>query len=410
MTRLNGVRVRMAPRKRRFGIRAVAVLSALVLLVAGALWWTASGSRATFTAYFPKTIGVYEGSTVRVLGVEVGRVQQVRPEGDVVRTEFSVDPDVRVPVGAKAVVVAPSLVSDRYVQLTPAYSGGPAMRSGAVFPVDRTATPMEIDDLYRSANDLATALGPEGANKDGALSGLLDTGAANLAGNGENLGDTIRRLGEAARTLQGSQGDLVGTVQNLDTFTAALARSDSQIHEFNGRFADVASTLADDSAQLGEALDSLPVALEDVDRFVRDNRDLIRSNVDNLTGASKALVDQRAAIAEVLDVAPLAASNYINSYDAASGTVAVRLNLNEFTYPPVMMVCLVLKHSTPAVLPPTLSDVCRKLAPVLDGGLKLPTPHEVIGSLSQGQPPKLPLPLLDALEQQRAGEARGGPR
>ncbi|MFD1052440.1 helix-turn-helix domain-containing protein, partial [Kibdelosporangium lantanae] len=67
----------------------------------------------------------------------------------------------------------PSLVSDRYVQLTPAYTGGAEMASGTV--VKKTASPVELDDLYASVNKLTTQLGPNGANKNGSVSQLLDT-------------------------------------------------------------------------------------------------------------------------------------------------------------------------------------------------------------------------------------------
>jgi virulence factor Mce-like protein len=395
--------------------RAAALLVVLLVVSVGALWWLAGATRTHVTAYFDKAVGLYAGSAVRVLGVQVGEVDAVHPDGPLVRTELSIDRSVRIPDGALAVVVSPSLVSDRYVQLTPAYSGGPSMSSGAVIPRERTATPVELDDLYRSANRLSAALGPEGANKNGALSNLLNTGAANLRGNGQKLNDTIKQLSDAANTLQGSRGDLFTTVDNLNKFTGALAASDDQIHQFDARFADVNGFLAQDSQQMGAALNSLSTSLNDVNGFVEDNRGLLQSNVDKLTGVSKALVDQRQSIAEVLDVAPLAASNFINTYDAASGSTAVRLDLAEFSYPPTMMVCLLLKHSTPRALPPAVSDTCRKLAPLVDGALHLPTTDQALDSLQRGQLPPLPLPLIDSMNQQKAGEnagraAGGGPR
>jgi phospholipid/cholesterol/gamma-HCH transport system substrate-binding protein len=387
--------------------RIGALLVVVGLLVATGMWFFGVPPRTSFTAYFSKAVGLYAGSTVRILGVEVGRVDRVQPQGADVRVDMSVDPGVQVPAAAKAVVVAPSLVSDRYVQLTPAYTGGPVLAANATIPLQRTATPVELDDLYRSADQLSAALGPNGANQNGALSNLLNAGAANLDGNGQSLQDTVHNLSGAADALQGSQGDLFSTVDNLDKFTRALAQSDQQIHEFNGQFSDVTGFLAGDSRQLGSTLGELSGSLDEVQRFVQDNRGLLESNVHSLTGVSKALADQRGAIAELLDVAPLAASNFINSYDAASGTVAVRLDLNEFTYPPVMMVCLVLEHSTPKVLPQTLSDICKQLAPVIDGTLKLPNANEIVSSLQQGKPPPLPLPLLDVLTKERQGS---GPR
>ena len=369
---------------------------ALVLMISFALWWVTMGHNGTrITAYFTKAVGVYSGSEVKVLGIGVGRITSVTPQGDRVRVEMTVDDGVEIPANAQAVVVAPSLVSDRYVQLTPAYDAGPLMKSGTVIPLDRTATPVELDDLTASVNNLATALGPNGANKNGALSNVLDTAAANLSGNGELFNQTIQQLADASATLADSRGDLFTTVDNLNKFTTTLAESDAQVRDFNTKLADVSGYLADDRDELGTALSSLGVALTDVQGFIADNKDLISSNVDKLTGITQALVDQRGAIAEILDVAPLAMSNFLNTYDAASASFAIRGNLNELTYPPVLLLCRTIKASTPTQLPTTLADLCSKLAPYLDGTLQLPTPAEALQALESGQLPPLPIPLVD---------------
>ncbi|KMS82698.1 hypothetical protein ACZ91_57225 [Streptomyces regensis] len=222
--------------------RWLATACVAALLLSGGLWWMLreqTGLRVT--AHFDRAVGLYAGSSVRVLGIEVGEITRVEPRGRQVVVDMQVDEGVRIPADADAVVVAPSLVSDRYVQLTPVYDGGPVMRSAARIPLERTATPMEIDDLYRSLDELSTALGPAGANSDGALSRALDTAAANLDGNGENLNTTVTRLSELATTLDGSKGDLFGTVRNLQRFTKVLADSDAQLNSFYSRLNQVRS-------------------------------------------------------------------------------------------------------------------------------------------------------------------------
>lgn len=146
--------------RRRIALIALAVAAALV--VAGALWWvfTRAGT-TTVTAYFDKAVGIYEGSDVRVLGVEVGSVTSVEPQGEIVKVDMRVDRGVDIPADARAVQITPSVVADRYVQLTPAYSGGETMSNGAVIDRERTATPVEVDELYASIDELARALGPQ---------------------------------------------------------------------------------------------------------------------------------------------------------------------------------------------------------------------------------------------------------
>ncbi|MGC7100521.1 MCE family protein [Amycolatopsis lurida] len=370
---------------------------ALLVLAAG-LWFAVRDPGGTkITAYFEKTVGLYAGSAVRVLGVPVGEITEVTPQGGVVRVELRVDGGVQIPEGAGAVVVAPSLVSDRYVQLTPAYDEGPELASGAVIGTERTATPAELDDLYGSLNELSTALGPQGANADGALSRVLDTAAANLDGNGQNLNDTVTRLSELSRTLEGSKGDMFATVKNLKSFTEMLAGSDKQLNEFYARLSDVAGYLSSESDDVGAALTGLATSLDDVRAFVEENRELLGSNVDKLAGITKVLVDQRGALAEVLDVGPTGMTNFINTYDAASGSIAVRYNANELAHPLMVTLCKLVSAGTPAQLPDTLGELCQGLAPIIDGTLKVPSLPQLLNSIQNGELPPLPLPLVDLL-------------
>ncbi|PRX46471.1 virulence factor Mce-like protein [Prauserella shujinwangii] len=381
---------------------AVACVAGLVL--ATGLWWVLRDSGDTrLSAYFGKTVGLYEGSSVRVLGVPVGRITAVTPEGGSVRVDMAIDGGVAIPPDAGAVVVAPSLVSDRYVQLTPAYETGPRMADGTVIPRERTATPVELDDLYGSLNELSTALGPDGANAGGALSGVLDTAAANLKGNGRNLNDTVADLAGLARTLDDSKGDLFATVRNLQSFTTMLADSDRDLSEFYDRLGAVAGMLAEDSADVAAALSELGGSLGEVRRFVTENREALSSNVAKLASITGVLVDQRAALAEVLDVGPTGMTNFINTYDAASGSIQVRYNANEIAHPLVQTLCRLVSAGTPEQLPDTLGELCSALAPVLDGTLKLPSLSQTLNSLQRGQLPPLPLPLVDLLDGQLGG-------
>ncbi|WP_067472853.1 MCE family protein [Actinomadura hibisca] len=314
---------------------AVALLAAALVAVAAAtalvVFRPPPGTRVT--ALFTEAIGVYAGSDVRVLGVKVGTIDTVRAEGTRVRVTLTVDHGVDVPAGARAVAVAPSLVSDRYIQLAPAYTGGARLASGTVIPVERTATPMELDKVYASIKKLAADLGPNGLNQKGALSDVLGTGADNLRGNGQALRTTIERFGQAAKTLTGSQDDLFATIDNLQKFTTMIKENDGQVRLAEQQLAEVTGFLAADRQELGGALTALADALGRVERFVRDNRALLKDNVGKLADITRTLVDQRRSLAEVLDVQPLNAGNLLNAYDPATRTLQGRGDLNEIGLP-----------------------------------------------------------------------------
>ncbi|WP_405997481.1 MCE family protein [Streptomyces sp. NBC_00829] len=318
--------------KRIIGIAA----GLAVLAAAGASGVSAlqESDSIRITACFTRAIGVYEGSDLRILGVKVGRVDSVRPLGDEVRVTLLLDRDVKVPGDAHAVVVAPSVVADRYIQLAPAYTGGERIKDGAVLPAAKNATPLEVDQLYESITELSTALGPKGANAQGALAGLLDTGAANLNANGKAIGDSIEQFGKAARTLDGSSGDLFATLAHLQSFTTMLKKNDTTVARAERQLATVTGFLADDKENLSAALKELGTALGTVKGFIRENRASLKQNVDALAPLTQTLVDQRVSLAEALDTAPLAAGNALNAYDPAHRTLNGRADINEFSFGP----------------------------------------------------------------------------
>jgi phospholipid/cholesterol/gamma-HCH transport system substrate-binding protein len=372
-------------------LQFTALFAVLAVLVAGGIYLVVQPQGRTVTAYFTSAEGLFEDNSVRVLGVEVGTIRKVVPEGPQVRVEMTIDdPDVQLPAELDAVVISPSLVTGRYVQLSPPYTGGPELADGAVIPVERTAVPLGVDDLARTASELSAALGPDGVNSDGALSDLLDVGAENLQGNGQALNDTIVNLGELSGTLADSRDELFGTVTQLQSFVTTIARNDAEVREFNGRLEEVAGFLADERDDLGTALTELSVALGEVSAFVEDNRAILQSNVDRIADVTEVLAGQQAALAEILDVAPAALSNLANTYNGSSGTLDTRANINELTLPPVVLICQALQRGTPANLPPTLGEICSGLEPVLSGAVPLPSAAEVITSLQNGGPPPVP--------------------
>ncbi|MFM9373641.1 MCE family protein [Streptomyces sp. Da 82-17] len=313
--------------------RLLVVALALAVLAATALVAIrAAGPQVTrITAYFDRAVGVYAGSDLRVLGVRVGEVESVTPEPTRVRVTLAVDDGVKVPVGARAVAVAPSIVADRYVQLTPAYTAGPALKDGARLPVSRTSTPAEIDEIYDSVTELSRALGPGGANAEGALSRLLDTGAKNLKGNGALIGDSVEQFGKAAKTLNGSSRDLFTTLAQLQAFTTMLKEKDGDVRTAQENLADVTGYFAENKDDLAGALEELGRALAQVKKFVEANRGALKKNVSRLVPLTRTLVDQRASLAEALDTAPLAAGNVVSAYDPRTRTLDGRANLNELS-------------------------------------------------------------------------------
>jgi virulence factor Mce-like protein len=370
--------------------RVVAILAVLAVVVGLGRWLLMSSGERTVTAYFTSAASLYTGNPVEVLGVPVGSVASVEPQAGRVKVVLHLKKGVKLPADVHALQIAPSLISGRSIELAPAYGGGAVLQDNAVIPVERTEVPLDVNDLFRSADSLATALGPQGANKDGSLTRFLKVLAANLDGNGTDMAAALHDLSDATATLAGSRDDLTGTIQGLQRFVGTLAAHDSSVQALNVKLASVSGTFADERYNLSAALEQLSVTLGTVARFVEDNRAAIRSNVTRLSKVSRVLVKERALLGQIMDEAPTGLTNLLNSYNAQGGTLDARLNVNELSAAPGALLCTLAARGTPGGLPKSLQDACNQFAQALDGNGTLPTISDIIAALQGDAPPPLP--------------------
>ena len=316
----------------RAGRAAIAV--ALVLLLVAVFFGVrllTGDRRIQVEALFESTVGLYPGSDVRVLGVQVGQVTAVEPEGPLVRVSMEVDEDVKVAADTGAALIVPTLVSDRYIQFTQPWTSGPALADGAVLAADRTITPVEIDQMVSSIDDLSKALGPKGANKDGSLSRVISVAAKNLRGNGPAMRQVITDLGDAASTFDNFDDDTFKSVTNLDEITRLFARNDRAVAEVNRQFAQVSGNFADDRDEFAAATRELAGALAIVEKFVHDNSDQITTTVKSMSTTTQLLVKQRKSLEEMLRTLPVTVQNFLLAYNPKRGILEGRGNPNDVT-------------------------------------------------------------------------------
>src|SRR5205807_58964 len=145
----------------------------------------------------------------------------------------------KVPADAKAAIISPTLVTARAIQLTPVYTGGPAMRNGAVVPQNRTAVPVEYDDLRKQLEKLTAALQPTERGGQSTLGDFINTAADNLRGQGANIRDTLIKVSDAFSALGDHSSDIFGTVKNLSALVSALQSSTDLMRQLNQNLASV---------------------------------------------------------------------------------------------------------------------------------------------------------------------------
>ncbi|MGU3499919.1 MCE family protein [Mycobacterium sp. C31M] len=319
-------------------LRAILAVALAALLAVGVyLVWPNRGGQK-IVAYFTTAVGLYPGDDVRVVGVPIGRIDSIQPRANDVKVTMTVQDGVQVPADARAIVIAPNLVSARFIQLTPAFTGGAAMADGAEIGLDRTGVPVEWDEVKEQLTALSTQLGPQDGGLQGPLTTFVNQAADTFDGNGDSFRQALRELSQTAGRLGDSRSDLFGTIRNLQVLVNALSNSNEQIVQFTNHVASVSQVLADSSADLDNTLGVLNQALGDVRGLLSESNGALIESVSSLSEFTQILTDHSDDIEQILHVTPNGLANFYNIYNPAQGTVGGLLSLPNFANP-VQFIC-----------------------------------------------------------------------
>jgi phospholipid/cholesterol/gamma-HCH transport system substrate-binding protein len=311
------------------------------------------GGTMTVTALMADSAGLFVGNDVGVLGVPVGKVTSIKPEGTHVRVTMSIDSDQPVPADAGAVVVARSVATDRYVELTPVYHSGPRMKDGAVIPEPQTRTPVDFDEVLEALDTFTSGIAGSKGTSD-AIANILREGSRAVDGKGELFNEAITSLGGAVNSISGQREDIAGTVKALDTLTSTIASNQQLTEDFVHQVSRASRLLADERTNFRSALRSLSSAVALIADFARQNRQQVVRSLDQSTALMKSLLTKRADLTEILRVMPVTLQNLRATLH--NGRIRVRVD-------PLVLTPL------PALLNPlckaTPTDLCALFGPSL---------------------------------------------
>jgi phospholipid/cholesterol/gamma-HCH transport system substrate-binding protein len=328
MARMACSRSRKAPAMSR---RRALIVTALVAVAAAIAAFTViprgNDGPITVTAQFEDTVGLYEGNPVAVLGMPVGKVTSIVPKGSYVEVKLEVNRDVDVPADVQAVTVSTSILTDRHIELTPVYRGGPKLKSGDVLGLPRTRTPVEFDRTLAMVHKLSRSLAGDGEGH-GPLADLLGLGAQIAKGNGPKIKATLDQLYQALR-LGSDNGaatkkDIQAIVAALAELTQSAADNDTAIRGFGSNVRQISDILAEEDLGTGTAGAKINEILDQATSLLETNRGGLKDTVANFKTVTAAVVDFRRELAETLDVIPMLATSVLNVIDQNAG--AVRLH------------------------------------------------------------------------------------
>lgn len=295
-------------------LRKIAVLAAVAAVGSGcsSLGRQYFDNRIEVTADFDNAAGLYPGNDVDMLGLPIGSVVSVDPKGSDVEVTLSIDTDVRVPADAIAAIVSPQLITNRHVELTPTYPGhGPVLADGDVIPLSRTRTPVELDRILKTFDQLGAAL--QGNNISGPLASRVLFPM--LDGNGDKLRQTLDALSAAFRVTEANRDQISDTIVKLNDITSIIADNDQTVRDFSGQLTDLMSLLAQQAPGLRAVLDQLDDFVANTSAVVAQNKPQLLDALRKLVLVTALMRSNARNLTELTDVTPLLFQNMNNAID-----------------------------------------------------------------------------------------------
>src|SRR6202012_429947 len=157
---------------------------------------------------------LYAGDKVVIMGIRVGAIDNIQPVGDKMKVTFHYSNKYKVPANAQAVILNPTLVASRSIQLEPPYKGGPVLADNAVISEDRTQVPVEWDALRNSITNIVSKLGPTPEQPTGPFGEVISSYANGLAGKGKEINTTLNSLSQALNALNQGRGDFFAVLRS----------------------------------------------------------------------------------------------------------------------------------------------------------------------------------------------------
>ncbi len=306
--------------------RVVPAICALMLTTAACSVLPGGGDRDLhISADFENVAGMYPGNEVAVLGVPVGTVDTITPKGDYVQVTMTIDRDIPVPADAIAALVSPQLITNRHVELTPAYTGGPALADGQHIPLQRTRIPVELDRVLDTVDELSAAL--RGDSETGPLATRVLFPV--LDGNGDRLRATLDALAGAFEVTTANSDQISNAIVKLTEITQLVAENDQTVRDFSGRLTEVMQLLSEQAPGLHAVLAQLNDFIANTSTVVDENRDQLTGSLQRFAAIAAQMRANARGLTEVVDVSPLFFQNFSKAMDRERGFVRLHALLDK---------------------------------------------------------------------------------
>ena len=250
-----------------FTALGIVLFGAAAMLLGGVSLGKDSGY--TLYAGFHEVVGVAPQSMVRLSGVPVGTVKEIKNEGGGVTVTLSVKRDAKIPKGSRVAIGSSGVMGDKFINITPAKDKGVYLGDGD-YLIGEDEEGMEdvfagmaksLDKVQSILDSMNQITGNADFQKDVLqmaanmrtttehISGLVAAMEATLRENQGNINQMMQNLGAATASMNRTMNDVEAMMDNLATVgadpqTAANLRATlANVKEASDRIAHMADNM-----------------------------------------------------------------------------------------------------------------------------------------------------------------------
>jgi phospholipid/cholesterol/gamma-HCH transport system substrate-binding protein len=273
------------------------------------------------TATFPRATALFEESRVKVMGLDVGHVERLSVEGDRIRAELRIDPEVPLPEEVHAAIVPLTLIGERNVVLYPAFQpGDDRIGDGFEIPPERTRVTVEPDDVLETVAEITEAIDAERTAE------VLGTVAGALDGRGEAYGQAIEDGARIAAVLREHDQRLLAAGETLTELARAVGAREDQLLDLVDAYAEATSMLAEERRRLRPLLAGLQGLMEEGATVIETFEETLPRDVATLAGLALVLEANTASVQRLVVALPIIAELLLDAYRPDAQAVKLRFS------------------------------------------------------------------------------------
>lgn len=259
------------------------------------------------TVNFDSAAGLDKDASVRVAGVEVGRVKEISLQDSKAHLVLEIRPGIKVRKDFTAVLTTKGLLGEKYLELIPGSPGAPLLKEGD--EITRTTSYVDMDRLLTILSDVSKDIKGVTESLNKVLGG--PEGEQTL----KNIIKNIEEISFRVNSIVSKNDEKLGNImKNLDEFTALLKNDGPEL----------SSNLKLAIKNLNEGLVKTSGSLN---QMIEENRGNLKEGVENLKVASMRLQEAMENVNKVTKEIGPGIADTVNSV----GSIAKKIDRGEGT-------------------------------------------------------------------------------